>query len=376
MEATIRLGRIYGIEIGVHYSWFIIAVLISLSLFSFFSEAHPDWSRATIWAMSLGTAFLFFIAIVTHELSHAVVARRNDLPVRSITLFALGGVAQIEKEAPSGKIEFWLGIVGPITSVLIGLICLGFSYLLGWLPMTEPDTPLMAMLVWLGYINIALAAFNMIPGFPMDGGRVLRGIIWASTGDRVKATRIASVTGQFMAIAFIVLGLFLFFGGAGFGGLWIAFIGWFLLNAAKASYAQIEITEGLRGVTVGDLMARDCPVADSRENLQTLVDDYLLKTGRRCFMVTAMGEPVGMITPHEIKTIEPRLRAFKTVADVMRPLDSLHTVTPKTPAVEALEIIGREGVNQLPVVASGKLEGIISREQIINYIVTRRELNL
>jgi Zn-dependent protease/predicted transcriptional regulator len=376
MEATIKLGRIYGIEIGLHYSWLIIAVLISLSLSTHFSEAHPDWSSSTIWAMSLITALLFFVAIVVHELSHAMVARMNDLPVRSITLFALGGVAQIEKEAPSGKIEFWMGIVGPITSALIGAVCLGISYLLGWVPMSEPSTPLMAMLVWLGYINFALAAFNMIPGFPMDGGRVLRGIIWKQTGDRVKATRIASVTGQVMAFGFIVFGLFLFFGGAGFGGLWIAFIGWFLLNAAKASYAQVEVTEGLRGVTVGDLMTRDCPVVDSRENLQTLVDEYLLKTGRRCFMVTDTDEPVGMITPHEIKTIEPRLRAFKSVADVMRPLESLHTVTPKTSAREALETLGRESVNQLPVVADGKLEGIISREQIIKYISTRRELDL
>lgn len=376
MEATIKLGRIYGIEIGLHYSWLIIAVLISLSLSTHFSEAHPDWSSGTIWTMSLITALLFFVAIVVHELSHALVARMNDLPVRSITLFALGGVAQIEKEAPSGRIEFWLGIVGPITSALIGAICLGISYLLGWIPMSEPNTPLMAMLVWLGYINIALAVFNMIPGFPMDGGRVLRGIIWTQTGDRVKATRIASVTGQVMAFGFIVFGLFLFFGGAGFGGLWIAFIGWFLLNAAKASYAQIEITEGLRGVTVEDLMTRDCPIVESRENLQTLVDEYLLKTGRRCFMVTETDEPVGMITPHEIKSIEPRLRAFKSVADVMRPLESLHTVTPKTSAREALETLGREGVNQLPVVADGKLKGIISREQIIKYISTRRELKL
>ncbi|HEX6125764.1 MAG TPA: site-2 protease family protein [Pyrinomonadaceae bacterium] len=376
MKPTIILGRIYGIEIGLHYSWLIIAVLISLSLSRYFSEAHPDWSGGTIWAMSLGTAILFFIAIVLHELSHAAVARMNDLPVRSITLFALGGVAQIEKEAPSGTIEFWLGIVGPITSAVIGSICLGISYLLGWQPMSDPDMPLMAMLVWLGYINIALAAFNMIPGFPMDGGRVLRGIIWSITGDGAKATRIASASGQLMAVGFIVFGLFLFFGGAGFGGLWIAFIGWFLLNAAKASYAQVEVTEGLRGVTVGDLMTRDCPSTDSQENLQTLIDEYLLRTGRRCFMVTEMGKPVGMITPHEIKAIEPRLRVFKSVADVMRPIDSLYTVTPQTPASDALEMIGREGVNQLPVVTDGRLEGIISREQIINYIVTRRELNL
>ncbi len=376
MKASIKLGRIFGIEIGLHYSWFIIALLIVLSLSSYFSGAHPDWGSGVIWAMALGSAVLFFAAIVVHELSHALVAMSRDLPVRSITLFALGGVAQIEKDAPDGKTEFWIGIVGPITSAVIGFLCLGLSYLLGWTPMSEPETPLMAMLVWLGYINITLAIFNMIPGFPMDGGRVLRGLIWAITGNGPKATRIASVTGQVMAFGFIVLGLFMFFSGAGFGGLWIAFIGWFLLNAAKATYAQVEVTEGLKGKIVGDLMSRDCPVIDSYENLQAVVDEYLLMTGRRCFMVIQNGEPVGLITPHEIKNVERRLWPFKTAADAMRPIGELHVVSPDMPAAEALDVIGRESVNQLPVVDQGTLVGIISREQIVNYLFTRKELDV
>lgn len=376
MNATIKLGRIFGIEIGLHYSWFIIALLISLSLASYFSTSHPDWSSGTIWAMSIVSALLFFIAIVIHELSHAAVARSRDLPVSSITLFALGGVAQIEKEAPDAKTEFWMGIVGPITSAVIGFVCLGIAALLGWAPMSDPDTPLMAMLVWLGYINIALAVFNMVPGFPMDGGRVLRGIIWAVTGDGAKATRAASVSGQVMAIGFIIFGVFIFFSGAGFGGLWIAFIGWFLLNAAKATYAQVQVTEGLKGVKVGDLMSRDCPTVDRYENLQAIVDDHLLKSGDRCFMVADEDEPIGLITPHEIKSVERKLWPFKTASDVMRPISSLHTTTPETPAAEALEKLGREGINQLPVVANGRLEGMITRERIINYLFTRKELNI
>ena len=376
MEATIRLGSIYGIKIGLHYSWLIIAVLIVLSLSGHFAQAHPDWSSGTIWMMAVFSALFFFVAIIVHELSHAAVARSKDLPVRSITLFALGGVAQIERESPDAKTEFWIGIVGPMTSAVIGSTCLVIAYLLGWKPMSEAETPIMAMLVWLGYINIALAVFNMIPGFPMDGGRVLLGLIWAATGDGPKATRFASVSGQVMAVGFIILGLFMFFSGAGIGGLWIAFIGWFLLNAAKATYVQVEITEGLKGALVNDLMSHDCPVLDRYENLQTVVNDHLLRTGERCFMVTEEDVPVGMITPHEIKSVERRLWPFKTAADVMRPLDSLHTVKPETPATEALEIIGREGVNQLPVVSGGRLRGIISRERIINYLFTRKELNM
>ncbi len=376
MNAHIKLGRIFGIQIGLHYSWLIIAVLIVLSLSSYFGQAHPDWSSGTIWAMAVLSALFFFIAIVIHELSHAWVARSKNLPVRSITLFALGGVAQIEKEAADGWTEFWMGIVGPITSALIGFLCLAIAYLLGWVPMSEADTPPVAMLVWLGYINIALAIFNMVPGFPMDGGRVLRGIIWMVTGNAAKATRIASVTGQVLAVGFIMFGLLIFFSGAGMGGLWIAFIGWFLLNAARASYTQLEVTENLSGVKVGDLMSRDVPTVESRENLQTIVDDFLLKTGRRCLMVADGGELAGLITPHEIKPIERRLWPFKAAADVMLPVESLHTITSERLATEALEIIGREGVNQLPVVENGRLEGIIAREQIINYLFTRKELNL
>src|SRR4030095_15857143 len=302
-------------------------------------------------------ATLFFVTILLHELSHAAVAQARNIPVRSITLFALGGVANIEGESPDGKTEFWMGIAGPITSALIGLLCLGIAYLLGWTPATEAGTPLMAMLVWLGYINISLAIFNMLPGYPMDGGRVLRGIIWMVTGDGTKATRIASLVGQFMAFALIILGLFMFFRGSGLGGLWLAFIGWFILNAARSSYAQVQITESLRGVRVKDLMSGDCPAVDGRMNLQTLVDDHFLKTGQHCFVVTENNLPVGLITPHEIKSVDRKLWPYKTVSDVMKPIEQIYTVDPETPAAEALEIIGREGVSQLPVVSHGRLAG-------------------
>lgn len=376
MKAQIHLGKIYGIKIGLHYSWLIIAVLISLSLSQYFGEAHPEWSKNIIWIMAISSALFLFLAIILHELSHAAVARSKGLRVSSITLFALGGVAQIEKESPDAKTEFWIGIIGPITSAFIGFICLGLAYLLGWMPGSESDTPLTAMLVWLGYINIALAIFNMIPGFPMDGGRVLRSIIWRISGSAVRATKIASLIGQFMAFSFIIFGLLLFFRGAGIGGLWIAFIGWFLLSSAKASYLQVEFTEGLRGIKVGDLMTRDCPVLDGKINLQTLVENHLLKTGQRCYMVTEDGEFAGLITPHEIKSVKRQLWSLKTSSDVMRPLKNLYTVTPETSAIEAFEMIGRKGINQLPVVKDGKLMGIITREQIINYLFTRKELNL
>src|SRR5688572_7424673 len=210
MQAQIRLGRIFGIEIGLHYSWLIIAVLIATSLGGHFRTEHPNWEPAVIWTMAIMTALLFFVAIILHEFSHAAVARFRGLPVRSITLFALGGVAQIGKEAGDAKTEFWMGIAGPIASALIGLICLATAWSLGWTFDVEPATPLMAMLVWLGYINIGLAVFNMIPGFPMDGGRVLRAVIWWITGNADRATRLAAGTGQVIAFGFIVFGVLRF----------------------------------------------------------------------------------------------------------------------------------------------------------------------
>lgn len=378
MQAQIKLGRIFGIEIGLHYSWLIIAFLVTLSLAGHFQMMNPDWGAGSIWATALATGLLFFTAIIVHEMSHAAVAKARGLPVRSITLFALGGVAQIDKDAEDATTEFWMGIVGPITSALIGAGCLALAWVLGWTPergMMTASTPLLALLVWLGYINIALAVFNMIPGFPLDGGRVLRAIIWWATGNASRSTRIAAQVGQLVAFFFIIWGIFRFFGGAGIGGLWIAFIGWFLLDAARASYAQVITTESLRGVHVGEVMARDCPKVDGRSNLQTFVDEHLLRTGRRCFVVEEQGRIIGLITPHEVKEVERQKWPYTTVDDVMRPLEQLHTISSDLPVIEALERMAREDVNQLPVVQQGKLAGVISRSHILQMLKTRAELN-
>src|SRR5882672_6994691 len=171
MKAQIKLFRIFGIQIGLNYSWLLIAVLVVLSLAGQFAATNREWGANVIWGAAILTALLFFAAILVHELSHAAVAKARGLPVRSITLFALGGVAQIEKEASDAKTEFWMGIAGPITSAVIGIICLGIAAGIGWTPSGSHQSPLAAMLGWLGVINILLAVFNMIPGFPLDGGR-------------------------------------------------------------------------------------------------------------------------------------------------------------------------------------------------------------
>jgi Zn-dependent protease/predicted transcriptional regulator len=374
MEAQIKLGRIFGVQLGLHYSWLIVALLVTLSLVGQFYAINSQWGTAVIWATSIITSLLFFTTLLLHELSHAAVARSRGLPVRSITLFALGGVAQIEKEASDAKTEFWMAIVGPIASIVIGAACLTLAWSLGWSPVREPRTPPMAVLQWLGYINIALAFFNMIPGFPLDGGRVLRAVVWWLTGDPARSTRIAAKVGQVIAFAFIFWGILRFFAGGNFGGLWLTLIGWFLLEAARASYVQVEVAESLRGVRVSDVMTRDWPVVDGGMNLQTFVDEHLLTTGQRCFVVEDNGRVSGLVTPHEVKSAErPRWQSSK-VSEVMRPLESLHTVAPQTSVTKALEVMSREDLNQLPVVRDGHLEGIISRSHILRLLQTKAEL--
>ena len=374
MQAQIKLGRIAGISVGLHYSWFIIAALITLSLSGHFHTVAPGWSDAVVWSAAIITGLLFFGALLAHEMAHSLVAKAYGLKVRSITLFALGGVSQIESEASDAKSEFWIAIVGPLSSLVIGFALLLVVRLSGWLPGTDPAAPVMAVLLWLGYINIMLAAFNMVPGYPLDGGRVLRALIWWVTHNADRATRLAAQVGQAVAFMFIMLGLYRFFAGANFGGLWLAFIGWFLLDASRRSHVQGELMEGLRGRPVADMMDRDCPTVEGHLSLQDFVHEYLLRSGRRCFAVVHNGQLSGLITPNEVKHVDRENWARTSVQAAMRPLSQLRTIAPDTPAIQALEIMSREDINQLPVLSDGRLEGIFSRRHILGFLQNHAEL--
>ena len=376
MHSNIKLGRISGIEIGLHYSWFIIAALIAFSLSEHFRQVNPNWGTTQNWIVALVTAVLFFVTLLLHELSHSLVAQARGLKVTAITLFALGGVSQIEGDAPDAKTEFWIAIAGPIASLVIGLGCLALAVGLGWRRPAEPRTGATAVLVWLGYINIMLAVFNLIPGFPLDGGRVLRSIVWAITKNADRSTRIAARIGQVVAFLFILDGIWQFFSGAGFGGLWIAFIGWFLMEAARSSYAQVEIATAFRGVRVSEVMSRDCVTVDRGMSLQEFVDTYLLRTGQRCFAVVDQGRLAGLITPRDVGAIPRESWDVSTVREAMRPLEELHIITPDTQVLDALKLMAGKDVNQLPVVANGTLQGIVSRSQLVQLLQARSELQL
>jgi Zn-dependent protease/predicted transcriptional regulator len=377
MRAQIHLGRIFGIRIGLHYSWIIIAILIVFSLAQQFALVHRNWSPSVVWGTAVVTALIFFICILLHELGHSIVAQSRGIRVPSIVLFALGGVSQMERESPDAKTEFWMALAGPLVSFGLGLIFLASARALGWTgPSSPAGSPLVSMLAWLGYINFMLGGFNLVPAYPLDGGRVFRAAAWWVTKSVERATRIASLVGQLFAFLFIMAGLWEFFRGQGFGGLWIAFIGWFLLDAARSSRLQVELTHALAGVKVGDVMDRNCTVIDASTNLQTLVDDHLLRGGHRCFIIRESGRLAGLITASDIGQVERRMWPLTTVDQVMRRVSQLKVISPDAPVMQALEIMAREDINQLPVASDGHLEGVLSRAHVLDMLRTRAELKV
>jgi Zn-dependent protease/predicted transcriptional regulator len=366
VRSNIKLGKVSGIEIGLHYSWFIIATLIVFSLVERFHKAHASWTKGEIWTVALVTAVLFFFSLLLHELAHSWVAQKRGLRVKAITLFALGGVSQIQDDSADAKTEFWVAIAGPIASLMIALVCLNVALELGWHRSAEPHSALTGILVWLGYINISLALFNMIPAFPLDGGRVLRSIVWAVSKDASRATRVAARVGQIVAFFFILDGIWRYFSGAGFGGLWIAFIGWFLMDAARTSSTQSARPATVRDVLVSDVMSRGCVAVDREMSLREFADIYLLKTAQRCFAVKDHGRLAGLITRRDVGAISRELWDTTTVGDTMHPLRELQIVTPETRVADALKLASSTGAEQLPVIENDTLQGIVFRSQLVH----------
>jgi Zn-dependent protease len=315
MRSNVKLGSVSGIEIGLPHSWFIIAALIVFSLVGHFRQMDQNGSASKTWNAFL-TAALFFVSFLLHELAHSRVAEKQGLKVSATTLFALGGVSQIPDNATDAKSEHWVSIAGPITGLVIGFVCLGTALGLGWQLSTQPKTAAtgVGVLVSLGYINIALATFNMIPAFPLDGSRVLYSIVWAATKDPARSKRIKARIRQVVAFLFILDGIWKFFSGAGCGGLCIAFIGWFLLDAAGASYPHVRETTtatAIAAVQVCEMMSRGWRVVDRGMSLQDFLDSYLLKTAQRCFAGEDRGALVGLITRGAVAVI-PRDRWHRT----------------------------------------------------------------
>jgi Zn-dependent protease len=374
MPGSIRLFRIAGIDIDINLSWLVILVLLTVSLATtWFPLALPHLSGGAYWLIGLIASVLLFVSVLLHELAHSLVAKLRGLPVSSITLFIFGGVSNLEQEPQSAGVEFQMAFVGPLTSLVIGAI----AFYLGAVLMSSTRIT-SAILVYLGITNIALGVFNLIPGFPLDGGRVLRSIIWGITGNLRTATRWAAGVGQFVAYLFILWGLLLFFGpGHDFlNGLWIGFIGWFLLNAAHSANSQVALNGMLRGVSVGNAMRPVNFSIPPNISLQHLVDEFILPYGTRTLPVAQDGQFVGLITLADIRQVPRDQWAQTPVSSRLVPVSRLHSVTPQQRLNDVLPLLAGKDINQVPVVQDGRLVGILSREDVIHYLEVRRSLGM
>jgi Zn-dependent protease len=371
MPASVKLGRVWGIPIGLHISWFLVFGLVTWSLASgYFPQEYSGLPVWAYWLLGALTSILFFGSVLVHELGHSLLALRNGVPVRGITLFIFGGVAQIAQEPRSPGAEFRIAIAGPLAS-------LGLAALFGGLWLVDQGVSyLAAPSIWLARINLMLALFNMIPGFPLDGGRVLRAVVWQFSGNLQRATQIAAGSGQVVALGFIGLGVFTIFGGNFMNGLWLAFIGWFLQNAAASSLAQSGMQRALEGVSVRQAMSRDCARVPSLVPLSQLVEEQVLNGGQRCFFVANNGRLNGLLTLRDISAIPQRKWAFTTTGQAMVPLDHLTQVSPATPLLAALQMMDGANVAQVPVVENDEIVGTLSREQVLRYVRLRAELGV
>ncbi len=384
MRSTIRLGKIAGIDIGIHYSWFFILALVTWSLASaFFPSLNPQWSGALRWGLAVISAILLFVSVLIHELAHSLVAKSRGFPVEGITLFILGGVSSLRAEARQAKDEFIISAVGPATSfVLFGiflllLIAVG-GEILAPTPMArvaESVSPLEAVLGYLWFINLLLAFFNMLPAFPLDGGRVLRSIIWGTTGNFAKATRIAARGGQLIGLFMIVWGIVQVIFQGNLGGLWFALIGWFLQSSAGTSLREMEVETVMRGVQVKDVMNRDPATIAPNATIYDAVYEYLFQQGIRALPVCDDDRLVGIISLTDIRGIPQDRWLEAMVGDVMTPAP-LKSVTPDNELIRALELLGEYSVHQAPVLDGDRLVGLLTRANIIEHLHRRKELGI
>src|ERR1700681_3777428 len=368
----LRIGRILGIPIYVHASWMIIFVLITMSLAVQFTQEHPQWTSVQHWSVGIATSLLFFASVVFHELSHSMVARAYKIRVISITLFVFGGVARIGREPAKAMQEFNIAIAGPIASLFLAV---GFYSLTLFFPYAEMTG---ALAVWLWQTNAALALFNLLPGFPLDGGRIFRAIVWGVTKDYSRSTRIAARSGQVVAYGMIALGAVFALngyrnGGDTVSGLWLAFIGWYLLTTARQSRAQADARGALEGLRVADIMTAELPTVGREISL----DDYareMIRTGRRAHLVVAHEQLVGLMSAEALHSVPQQEWDVTSVQAVMLPKETLPWAAPEEPALSLLDRMRNVGMQQMPVITGGNVVGIVTRDSILQVLQSRGEL--
>ena len=367
----VRLFRLAGIDIAVHPSWLVIFGLVSWSLATaYFPVVLPDADGGTHVALGVAAALLLFGSVLVHELAHSLVARAKGLAVHSITLFLFGGVSNLAGESPRPGVEFQVAIVGPLSSFAIGGLALAAS------AAAPAGSAIQAVLGYLGVVNLLLGGFNLIPGFPLDGGRVLRSVAWRVTGSLRRATEIAGTVGIVVAYGFFLWGLFRVLNGDLFGGLWTAAIGWFLQNAASASIGQVRLEGTLRGTRVGDIVRPDERSVPPGIDVATLIDEHLLPQNRRSIPVTDNGRVVGIVTLGDVRSVPVDRRSATHVAEVMGGGDGVDVVKPDDTLADALRTLGRGDYEQAPVVDGTRLVGVLTRGDVLRQFQLREALHV
>jgi Zn-dependent protease len=365
----ISLGRVLGIPIELDYSWFLIFALVAWTLAAgTFPSEFKGWPTAEYWLVGIATTIMFFLSLVLHELGHSIVARHYGISVSSIKLFVFGGVSQIETEPPSAKVEFLMAVVGPLVSFALAGIFAGLEIAFAAV------APLLALTRYLAYINGALGLFNLIPGFPLDGGRVFRAMVWGITNNLRRATVMAGNLGRLIGFLLILFGVYQIFAGSFINGLWISFIGWFLESAAMSQVRQQRLQDLLAGRRVSQAMSTDYPSILPNTTVQSLVDHQVLGKGQRSFVVQEGNRVEGLLTLHDIKSLPRTEWPVTTASQVMIPLAQVRRIQPDEELWAAIEEMNHDGVNQLPVMTNGHIEGMLRREDIISYLRNLRDL--
>ena len=359
----ISVGRILGIPINVDYSWFLIMIFLTWILAdSFFPTEYKNWTQAEYWSIGFLTSILLFMSILFHELGHSVIAKKYKIKVKRITLFIFGGVAEIANEPPKSSAEFWIAIAGPIASfVLVAFFALMASLFNG-------NEYFSASFKYLAYINFILAVFNLVPGFPLDGGRVFRAIVWAVTKNFKKATRIAATVGRFFGFFFIVLGLFQILYGDLSNGLWIAFIGWFLESAANSQIRKQALDELLNGHTVIEAMTSNFVIVHSDSTIEEILENHFIGADRRSMLVKENNEIIGFLSTGQLKNVPSNERRFRTVKEIMVPVSEIQTLSSNMHLLDALKVLEESEQNELPVIEHKEYLGILSRESVVKFI--------
>jgi Zn-dependent protease/predicted transcriptional regulator len=368
----IDLFKVAGVQIAIDYSWLIIFALVLWSLSAgYFPALHPDYTRIEYWMVGLVATVLFFASIVTHELSHAIVANRLGQPVERISLFIFGGMAHLGHEPTSARDELKIAAAGPITSFVLGAFFLSIPRVFG---LDATYSMWASVFNYLGFINFALGLFNLLPGFPLDGGRILRAVLWQRSGDFRQATASASEWGKGIAYGLIFLGALQIFAGALVGGIWLIFIALFLKGAASSSYQSLVIEQVLGSLQVNDLMVRDPITVDADVTVAGVINDHFMRHGHGGYPVMRDGRAVGLISLSQIRDCPAEERSSKRIGEIMRPLEPAIVIAPTAPVSNALRQMAESDSGRLLVMEQDRLIGLITRSAIAHFMMLRSQL--